>query len=815
MSKLFPHDNRELWEYKMSKLFSADNRELWGCEKCVFAGRRKVLGEGNLETASLVIIGQAPGLHEDREGRPFVGPAGKLIFQTLESLGIRRSDCYVTNVVKCFPGREGTGDAVPDSKTRSLCRQVFSDEWNKIQGKVILLLGNVAIRDFLKTKGSAVWGKVLTDDKQNLILAVRHPATFLYHDSAEARLSWMQQLRILPSLLKVKQGGAGRDRVSFLISRTPSEVEEAVDFFQNEPLVAFDLETTTIHPYDVGADILAVALSSGRRTVVIPTSGLTQNTPQIASLRRFFENESIGKVGHNVKFDLVWLLGFWGIEVKNLAFDTCVAQYLLNEGTGATVSLKALAWKYFPQLAGYEEGIDSQAMGDVSEEKMIEYTATDAFLTFKIAQLLEPRIKEAGYSFVLRTILLPALYPLTEMEVFGLKVDLKRVEAERAKVEEKLKAVERQLMELETIRSIPGFKINSSLSLKKLFSERLGLRSGHLTAKKGEERLTKEELEKWASEGIKEAELILEYRRLLKVLNTYYENFIELRKRDGCVHPVYNVALAKGGRLTSGSPNIQNVPKTERAIFVPRYDGWFIVQADFKQIEMRVMACVSRDSNLISIFKSGVDPHAETAARILGKPVEAVTPEERSRAKAVNFGLFYGMRPASLAERERISLQEAEQFFNGFFRSFSGVRRWQERQRLRLQKTDVVTSPFGRRRNLGAYVGEEKIKRAYNFPIQSTASDINLYMMGTLWRKMKQLGLKSKFIATVHDSIVLEVPGSEVETVRSLLLQVSESIPDFLKMAGRIVKVEDGFVEGSIVPFPIDIGVGATWADVG
>jgi len=767
-----------------------------GCDVCPLLGRSIVRPTGNLKEAKLVIVGQAPGSREVQEGKPFVGPAGRKLWQELRAFGIYREDCYVTNIVKCWPGRtgDGTGDKVPDAKTRKSCTKQWEFEWESMEGKVILVLGGPATKHCTGRALTTVRGQPRADEKGNKWLATWHPAFIIRPQGAVHTGVWRKDLSILPDL--VHRTRRRHQTISYTLITTPGGLAE-LDYLLSDECVWFsvDLETTSKRPSDDGSKILSVALSSGVRTFVVDWDAL--GAVADGALKRVLESDK-PKVAQNAKFEVVWLRAIKDICMRNIVFDPSIAQYLLDEGTGTSVRLKQLVWKYLPEFGGYEEEIDVENMEEMPKDKLYEYNALDAYVTTKISEILLPKVLDEGFGPLLSDVYLPAIYPIAEMEAEGFQIDIDELHARKRQLERRLTDLHDEIMGLPSVRRVPDFRLTSTPSLRKLFYGVLGMRPT-IRSKTGVASLTKDMLETWAQRGVREAQKILDYKRTRKVLKTYYENYEKLVDSNFRLHPVYNMMIAKGGRIAAGSPNIMNVPKPERAIFVSRFADGCLVQMDFKQIEMRVMAFESRDPGLLKIFREGGDPHAEVAAEILGKRVEDVTPLERQHAKAINFGLFYGMQAKTLADREKMPLDQATRFWDGFFARFPKVREWQERQREKMMTDQKVVSLFGFRRDLSTYMGEDKVKRAYNTPIQSAAAHINLFSLGSIWEMMKREKLKAVMVATIHDSLVVDCPESELLAVQRIMNTVVDSLPEHFRWM--------------IAPMAIDITVGANWRD--
>jgi DNA polymerase-1 len=763
-----------------------------GCFGCPYEGNTLVPPDGkSIAEAKLIVVGINPGEIEERMLLPFVGRSGQLLWRELAALGIDRDDCWVTNICKCRPPRkeDGTGDEQPSTAAKKHCAKQWSEEWDGMKGKIFLLLGTLPTRHFLKRAGVSMRGSVYEKDG-NKFLPTWHPSFLLRSENEHNIITWRKDLRLLPSLLVQARE---RKKVVWSVAKTPTEVKDTVDYFIGVNKFAVDIETTTLHPYEPGADIISISMSDGIVSKVIDC----QTMPVAGELKRLLESEA-GKIVQNAKFELVWLQARYGIIIKNIVFDPSSAQYLLDEGTGTSVALKQMVWKYLPDFGGYEAEVDRSNMAALEKTKLYEYNATDAYVTYKIAEILAPRIEAEGFSYLLYEVILPASYPLAEMEAYGLAVDIETVRKRRAELEIRVEELEKEILALPSIRGMEDFKITSVHDLRKLFYDKLKFAPLGKSKKTGSPTMTKEVLGGFEEGGSLEAKMIQEYKQTRKVLKTYYENYDQLVGTDGKIHTNYNMLVARGGRLTSGNPNLQNVPKDVRDIFVSSFgeDG-ILVQMDFKHIEMRVMACESDDEGLLRIFRAGGDPHAMIAAEILGVPIETITKEQRQAAKAVNFGLLYGMQPSTLAQREKIPIERAEQFYAGFFRKYPGVRAWHRQQEQIVESGYVVKSFFGRRRDLSSFTGGDKIKRAYNFPIQSCGSDINLYTMGLVYDMIRSFNLRAKLVATVHDSLLVDCPINEVETIRKILEDVTAELPSIFSWMK--------------CPMNIDLQVGKNW----
>jgi len=765
-----------------------------GCSTCPFLGRSVVPPSGDVSKAKVIIIGQAPGREEIPAMRPFVGNAGRLLWKEFETLGIHRSDCYVTNVAKCRPDpKPEGGDEAPPTTVRKHCSVQFEEEWKAVKARkiIIVLFGNPATSHFLGRAGSTVRARVITH-KGNDYYPLWHPAFLTRKEGAIP--VWRRHLSILPSLMKKVKA---HKTIKYDVITSPIVFEECVGYFLACKEFAFDIETTTKRPTDAGARILTMSISDGVRTSVVDLEKLGNSVD--AHLKRLLVSKP-GKIAQNAKFELVWMAIKKHFLVQPIVFDPSIAQYLIAEGTGAGVALKQMVWTYMPEFGGYDSGIDKDNMAGMDRKKVYEYNAIDSYVTAKLTDILRPLIEKGGFSYVMNSVMLPGIFPVTEMEVSGLKVDVPGMDKQKLVLEDMLKKTHAAVLKLPAVKKVEDFSITSTPALRRLFYGELGYRITARTAKSKVPALTKDMIERWAVDGNTEAVMLQTYKKTRKVLKTYYENYKKMITRRGYLHPVYNMTISKGGRLSSGSPNIHNVPVPVRHIFVSRFPGGVILQADFKQIELRVIAFLANDEKMLDIFRSGKDPHRAVAAEIFNVPYEDVTKEQRSAGKNIGFGMSYGMGPEYLADKERKSLAWAKKFHDNYFRKFYKIREWQQRQQA-IAESGVAKrrSLFGRVRDMSAYSGMDRVKRFYNFPVQSAASDINLFAIGAIWEIMRSEKLKSRMIATVHDSLVVDCVKEEVERVKEIMVLVVASL--------------DGIFDWMTAPMEIDLTTGKNWSE--
>jgi len=777
------------------------------CEqkKCKLYGKLPVPASIPIKDAELVCLGEAPGQFEDIKGIPFVGQSGQLLRRELRVLGLDDTQICFTNVVHCRP----PGNADPDPATQSYCMEQHKEEWEELLNhKVVIVLGGIAAK---AVAGARSIGSVRGTVKKigdSVFLFLWHPSYVCR--SPNAIHQWRRELRQVLKLLS--RGAPTRDSIPFTVVKTCRELDEFISLARDAEWLAFDLETTGLDPWESGARILCMSIATESECCVIPLEH--REAPEFCSsnllvskLQHLF-NGKAKKVAINAKFDMLWLRVKYGVRVEGFYIDPQAAQHLLNEGVQQSTALKSLVWQYFPEEGGYEEdliGGDYSNLEEKDTEKLFKYCALDSIFALRLVSEVEEKLKEKGMMFLYREIMNPTISTLTDIEVNGLCLDFGVLDAKQRELQARVDSLLRQLRADPMIEDDERetFSFNSLPQLKKVLIDRYHMPVISRTAR-GQPQLTADILENYASRGCDFARRLIEYRRTVKTLNTYLKNFAE-KNVDGLVHGSYGF-FTSGGRLNSSNPNMQNLPYEVRDCFRSRFEGGKLVQLDFSQMEMAVMAYASGDPQLKAAFEAGRDIHAETAARIKSiregreyKAEEMEGTEERRIAKAVNFALIYGGSPYTVQESTGISLADAEEFMSHYFRVFRGVRAYQDGIRNRIRAGNkVIENFFGRRRNLQGYEEADAIRKAFNFPIQSTASDLNLIVLNEIAEYLRVNGLKSLLVATVHDSIVVDAPPEEVEEIVQLMKQAPESLQfDFMSF-----------------PLRVDISIGERWGSL-
>lgn len=584
---------------------------------------------------------------------------------------------------------------------------------------------------------------------------------------------------------------------------TISEIKELVKKINALKEFCFDSETTSINPLD--AELVALTFSWGKGTgyfIRFPES--QKETRDILELvRPVFENPLTLKIGQNIKYDMQVLAGY-DIELKGPLFDTMIAHYLLEPDMRHNMNLLSETFLgYSPvhieSLIG-DKGINQKTMRDVPVDKLIEYSVEDADVTYQLKNVFEPRIKSEGLYDLSHNIEMPLISVLATMERNGVKLNLDDLKAITINLRGDIISLEKEIYTLAGTE----FNISSPKQLGDILFIRLKL-DENARFTKTKQFITSEEILQRLTHKHPIVDKVLEYRGLKKLLSTYVESLpLLVNKKTGRIHTCYNQAVAATGRLSSNNPNLQNIPVRDargreiRKAFVPE-DGHIFLSADYSQIELRLMAHLSKDSSMIADFLSGNDIHAATASKIFGVEIADVTREMRSRAKTANFGIIYGISSFGLSERLTIGRKEAKDLIDGYFNSYPGVKKYMDESINKAREVGYVTTMFGRKRYLADIHSRNQVVRgnaernAINAPIQGSAADIIKIAMVRIHERMKTENYKSKMILQVHDELIFEVISDEIEKLKEMVL---------FEMSNA-VKLD--------IPLKVDCGMGNSW----
>ncbi len=578
----------------------------------------------------------------------------------------------------------------------------------------------------------------------------------------------------------------------YRLCMTHGDLKGLVGRIRSSVLLAIDTETTGTDPMRAELVGISFSLEEGK-AFYLPLGhhyiGVPEQIPWADArdiLREVLEDDTILKVGQNIKYDAC-VLKRHGIALKGISFDTMIASYVINPGFRQH-NLDSLAQRYLNhKMIAYKDvvGKGKNALGfrAVSLENACEYSCEDADMTLRLRKILWEKIKGEKNENLFSDLEMKLLPVLLDMEMTGIKIDASLFGSMSRDFAEEMKACEKAIQHEAGME----FNINSPQQLGKVLFEVLKLPGGKKTAKTRQYSTDVKVLQK-LSESHAIIRDILRYRSLAKLKSTYLDALVKMvNPETGRVHTSFNQTVAATGRLSSSNPNLQNIPvrgKEGREIrkgFVAER-GSFLVAADYSQIELRVFAHYSEDPVFMAAFREDQDIHTRTALQLFGDDGKEVTPEMRRIAKAINFGIIYGMGAQKLSQELGISKQVAEAYINAYYDRYKGVRRFKEEAIQMARENGYVTTLFNRRRYLpdishkNNRIRSEAERMAVNTPIQGTAADLIKKAMIEIYDRLVQENLRSKMLLQVHDELVLEVPEKEADHLISLVREVMEGV---------------------------------------
>lgn len=582
---------------------------------------------------------------------------------------------------------------------------------------------------------------------------------------------------------------------------TPELRRSLIHFLSLQESFCFDTETTSIDA--VEAELVGLAFSYR------PSEGFFVPVPAdqagaqaiVDEFKPVLENEAVGKIAQNLKYDLI-VLKKYGVEVRGPLYDTMLAHYLIEPEKRHNMDYMAVAYlNYEPvtieTLIG-KKGSKQGNMRDVDPEPLKEYAAEDADITLQLRGVLAPMVAEVGAQKLFDEVEMPLVDVLATMELEGVRVDEAALSELSKTLTVDLEGLQLQIYEM----AGESFNIGSPQQLGRILFEKLKLDTNAPRTKTGQWATGEEVLSKLESQH-DIARKILDFRELQKLKSTYVDALPQLiSPRDGRIHTSFNQAVAATGRLSSNNPNLQNIPirtprgQEIRKAFVPRDDEHLILSADYSQIELRIMAAFSEDPAMMEAFNTGRDIHATTASKVFNVSLDQVTGDMRRKAKTVNFGIIYGISSFGLAARLGIKRAEAKDIIDAYFQEFPAVKRFMDDSILKAREREYAETLLGRRRYLRDINSRNMTERnfaernAINAPIQGTAADIMKLAMIQVHGFLKRENLRSKMILTVHDELVFDAYKPEIDYLKE---KVNDLMVNALPLS---VKMETGMGTG-------------------
>ena len=816
-----------------------DNFELRKCERCTLCKtRRNVVLPKIVPNCEIMFIAEAPGADEDAYGtEPLIGESGQLLNRCLEEAGINRSECSIVSVVQCKTPQ----NREPSKQEIQACFDIVENAIKIAKPKIIVPLGNVALKRIHKSSGITKKNGLVLEHKNYpgvKIVPIVHPS-FVLRDPKN--LMYLQQgLRRVKSLCGVAEVQYKKPVVTYI--QNYQQFDAMIKDLSAKPYFTIDIETS--HFKWTKGHIICIALSGAAGTsYILPwvigdekfyetcrTQALsTKKREIIDDIKKFcaffslnepkfkwegtdvkerfaalLADQNTIKILHNYCFDYKWLESA-GLPIKGTIYDTMIMHYMLDESRG-THGLDDCALRFTPEYGEYWKGLDNYIIKSTKEnrsdsyaiipiEELIPYAATDADITFQIFQIFYQRMQEEDEGFLplLNGFLMPLTALLMETERNGFRVDTDYLLKLETLLQDELAKIELKLR-----RYSPDINFKSTLQLSKLLFVQLGLPIIKKTDKG--KPCTDESVLSSLANLHEVPKLLLEKRRLDKIYSTYVLGIKNNKWDDGKVHANFMCTGTETGRLSCNSPNMQNLPRNPpegdllhalgikiRDLFINSDDEYVIVETDYSQAELRLIAEYSKDRNLYNAFLQGRDPHAELAVRLYHKErvpeMEAglivadkiVTKEERQKAKTANFALAYGKGAENFATENNIPIDEARYIHKVYWETYPGISEWKNAVLREAYQCDYFKSYFGRKRRMkklkstDKFIRGEAEREGINFVIQSQASDYTLYSTLKIVEEAKARNYRFRTVSFVHDSAVYEVHKQDLQNFLTLL----------------------------------------------
>jgi len=592
----------------------------------------------------------------------------------------------------------------------------------------------------------------------------------------------------------------------YYLADTLEKRKELIDTLSKQKSFCFDTETTGTDANDCELVGLSFAIKPGEAWYVPVPDDQQQAKDIAAEFKGVLENPAISKIGQNIKYDIL-VLKWYGVQMEGVLFDTMMAHYVIDPDTRHNMDVLSENYLGYKPVSITEligpKGKGQGSMRDVEIEKIKEYAAEDADITLQLKTIFEPKLKEVEAEKLIHEIENPLIYVLADMEFEGVKIDHKTLGEFSKELERDIVKYEKMVYEKAGVR----FNIASPKQLGEVLFEKLMLDPKAKKTKTGQYQTGEDVLMSLAAKSDIVRD-ILDFRQLQKLKSTYVDALPTMvNRKTGRVHTSYNQAVAATGRLSSVNPNLQNIPiRTERGrevrkAFIPRDEGHTIVSADYSQIELRIIAEISKDPNMTEAFVKNLDIHTATAANVYGVALDQVSSDQRRNAKAVNFGIIYGQSAFGLSQSLGIPRKEAAEIIDNYFAQYPGIKQYMADTMNFARENGFVCTLMGRRRYLrdinsaNATVRGFAERNAINAPIQGSAADMIKIAMIKIHKEFKAHNLDARMTMQVHDELVFDVPHNEVEIVKPIIV---ENMKNAIK---------------TTVPILVEIGSGVNWLE--
>jgi len=593
----------------------------------------------------------------------------------------------------------------------------------------------------------------------------------------------------------------------YQLAESPMAINFLLRDLLKQTTVSFDTETTGVDALTAELVGLSFSWEKGKGFYVPVPANREEAQELVNKFIPFFEDENIEKVGQNLKYDLE-ILANYGITVKGKFFDTMIAHYLINPDMRHGMDILAETYlKYSPMpieaLIG-KKGKGQKTMRDVDVETVKEYAVEDADVTLQLKEIFAPELERTGTRKLFDEIEIPLMPVLAYMEQEGINLDTAYLKELSGELATDSKALELRIYET----AGQSFNLGSPKQLGEILFDKLKIGGNKIKKTKTGQYATGEEVLSYLANEHQIVQDILEWRQVVKLQNTYVDALpLQVKPATGRVHTDYMQTVAATGRLSSNNPNLQNIPirttrgRQIRKAFIARDENYTIVSADYSQIELRIIAALSGDPEMIRSFQNGEDIHASTAAKVFNISLEEVTREQRSHAKTVNFGIVYGVSAFGLSNQTSLSRGESKDLIEAYYKTYPRLKQYIQEQVELAREQGYVRTITGRRRYLKDINSQNQVVRggaernAVNAPIQGSAADIIKIAMINIHKRLISENWKSKMLLQVHDELVFDVHNTELERIKPM---IKEEMENAFKLD---------------VPLEVDLGEGVSWLE--
>jgi DNA polymerase I len=593
---------------------------------------------------------------------------------------------------------------------------------------------------------------------------------------------------------------------NYYLVTSREERQRLIALLAGQKEFCFDTETDSLNPHNARLVGIAFCFKAHEAYYVSVPENREEALSVVEEFRGVLENEQIGKIGQNIKYDILVMSGY-NIHVKGKIFDTMLAHYLLQPEQRHNLNfLSEVYLNYTPipieDLIGIK-GRNQLTMRSVDIEKIKEYASEDADITWQLKDILKKEIEQANLSELASELEMPLALVLASMEEAGVRLNAEALKSISAELVMDIASLEKEIFKMAGME----FNIGSPKQMGEVLFQRMKIIDNAKRTKTKQFSTGEEVLDKLRDKH-PVIGLILEHRGLKKLLSTYVDALPKLiNQNTGRIHTSFNQAVTSTGRLSSTNPNLQNIPIREargreiRKAFIPRDDEHIILAADYSQIELRLMAHMSGDRGMIEAFRNNEDIHSSTASKIFQVESGDVSREMRAKAKTANFGIIYGISAFGLSQRLSIPREEARLLIEGYFRSYPGVKEYMDNCIMEARDKGFVATIMGRKRFLpdinsrNAMVRGNAERNAINAPIQGSAADIIKLAMIRIQNQIDGERLRSRMILQVHDELVFDVYNPELDHIRQLVIKAMQEVVSLT------------------VPLTVDSGTGGNWLE--